>query len=68
MLLAASFASESRLVQETEHPEGDVMERGVLDVVPYNVGFRGDHRSNLSAGFVFPTYLKSISVSLKGFP
>ena len=44
------------------------MERGVLDVVPYNVGFRGDHRSNLSAGFVFPTYLKSISVSLKGFP
>ena len=32
------------------------MERGVLDVVSHNVGFRGVYRSNLAAGFVFPTF------------
>lgn len=30
----------------------------MLDVVSHHVGFRGVHRSNLAAGFVFPTYLK----------
>ncbi len=40
------------------------MERGLLDVISHKVGFRGVHRSNLAAGFVIPTYLKSISVGL----
>ena len=40
------------------------MERGVLDVVPHNVSFRGVYCRHLAAGFVFPTYLKSISVGL----
>lgn len=44
------------LVQEPKHPKWDVVERGVLDVVPHNVGFRGVYRSNLAAGFVFPTF------------
>ncbi len=34
------------------------MERGVLDVVPHHVGFRGVYCKHLAAGSVFPTYLK----------
>ena len=28
----------------------------MLDVIPHHIGFRGVYRSNLAAGFVFPTF------------